>query len=119
VFAEFSAPYWPRWQIIIINIDYKKIHFVNGREIILPDNLLVRGVVLSNKIGIFLENKLGEWAVIQNVMVQHREEPNEVERMAAKLIKSLGVEGALSCCRENHWDGVLKAILTHLRGRDI
>ncbi|MDH5489175.1 MAG: hypothetical protein OEX17_04525 [Rhodospirillaceae bacterium] len=57
--------------------------------------------------------------MIQNVMVQDEKEPNEVERMASKLIKSLGVEGALSCCRENHWDGVLKVIMIRLRSSDI
>ncbi|MDH3335684.1 MAG: hypothetical protein OEL50_03475 [Rhodospirillaceae bacterium] len=57
--------------------------------------------------------------MIQNVMVQDEKEPNEVDRMAAKLIKSLGVEGALSCCRENHWDGVLKAVMTRLKGSDV
>jgi len=57
--------------------------------------------------------------MVQNVMVREEKEPIEVERMASKLIKSLGVEGALSCCRENHWDGVLRSIMLRLRNGGI
>ena len=52
---------------------------------------------------------------MQNIMVREGKEPSEVDRLANKLIKSLGIEGALSCCRENHWDGVLKVIMLRLR----
>ncbi len=51
----------------------------------------------------------------QNVVVHKANEPGEIDRLAAKLIKSLGFEGALSCCRENHWDGVMKAIMGRIK----
>ena len=56
--------------------------------------------------------------MVQNVVVQAGGESGEIDRLANKLIKSLGFEGALSCCRENHWDGVLNAIMRRLKGGD-
>lgn len=56
--------------------------------------------------------------MVQNVVVHKVSELGEIDRLASKLIKSLGFEGALSCCRENHWDGVLNAIMRRLKGGD-
>ena len=56
--------------------------------------------------------------MVQNVVVRGGVESGEIDRLANKLIKSLGFEGALSCCRENHWDGVLNVIMRRLKGGD-
>ncbi len=55
----------------------------------------------------------------QNVRVHEAGGPSEMERLAERLIKRLGVEGALRSCRENHWDGVLKVIQLRFRGGPI
>ena len=56
--------------------------------------------------------------MVQNVVVHKISESGEIDNLASKLIKSLGFEGALSYCRENHWDGVLNAIMRRLKGVD-
>ena len=33
-----------------------------------------------------------------------------VSRLAASLVKELGLQQAITACRESHWDGVLNAI---------
>lgn len=56
--------------------------------------------------------------MIQNVVVRDTGKSGGVDALATKLIKSLGIEGALICCRENHWDGVLSVIMHRIKGGD-
>jgi hypothetical protein len=37
-------------------------------------------------------------------------------RLAASLIGSLGLEGAIAACRANAWDGVLECVLAYRAG---
>ncbi len=37
-------------------------------------------------------------------------------RLAARLIDSLGLDGAIAACRANAWDGVLHCVLAYRAG---
>ncbi len=40
------------------------------------------------------------------------EERSHQEKLAASLVQSLGVEGAIHACQANTWDGVLEYVLS-------
>lgn len=47
-----------------------------------------------------------------------RENRREQTKLAMALVASLGLEGAISACRANGWDGVLQ-VLRGTEGKDL